>query len=69
MLNYLRIKVMYLVPLVQNVCHHVRRGRVDDRRGNNVRHVSKVLVLGNHELLVAIELANCGKMNIATVSC
>jgi hypothetical protein len=46
------IEVMYLVALVENVGHHVRRRRVDYSGRDDVGHIPSILVLWNFELLV-----------------
>jgi hypothetical protein len=53
-----RIEVVYLVTLVDDICHHVWRRCVDYGGRHNIRHVSVILVLWNVELLVTEELTH-----------
>lgn len=60
------IQVVDLVALVENVGHHVWRGRVDNGRRDNVGHIPRILVLWNLQLLVGIELTNSTKVHITS---
>lgn len=42
---YLTIKMVQLITLIKNVPHHVRRGRIHDRRRDHIGHVAMILVL------------------------
>lgn len=59
------VQMMYLVALVEDVGHEVRRRRVDDSGRDNVWHVAEILVFGKFEFGIRVELANSRKMNIA----
>src|SRR5690348_6873834 len=61
-----RVEMMNFVPLVDDVRHHIWKRRVDNGRRDDVRHVSVVFVFGDVELLVGVELAHSGKVNIAS---
>jgi hypothetical protein len=60
------VKVMDLVPLVEDVCHHLRRWGVHYCGTDDIRHVSVILIFCEAMFLVAEELADGAKMDIAS---
>jgi hypothetical protein len=60
------IQMMDLISPVENICKHISRRGVDNRTGDDVRHVSMVAIFRNAEFLVREKLANGTKMHIAT---
>lgn len=44
------VEVVHLVPLVENICHQVWRGCVDDRRRDDVWDIAEVIMLRKSEL-------------------
>jgi hypothetical protein len=60
------IEMMNFVAFVQDISHHVGWGRIDDSRGDDIWHVSGILVLWYLELLVRVELADCSKVHVAS---
>jgi len=58
------VKVMHLVPLVEDVCHQIRRWRIDNGRGDDIGDVAEVVVLCDAELRVRIELPDSREMDI-----
>lgn len=60
------IKMMYFIPLVQNICHHDWRRSIDNCRRNHIWHVSMIAVLWETKLWIGVELTNSGEMNVAT---
>ena len=61
-----RIEVVYLVPLVENVRHHLRWRSIDNCRADDIWHVSVIFVFRNVELPIREELANSSKMHITS---
>jgi hypothetical protein len=58
--------MMDLVALIDDICHHIWRRGVDYGGRHNVWHVSVILVLGNVQFLVAVELTDSCQMNVTT---
>lgn len=59
------IHMMNLVALVEDIRQHLRSRCVGNRRGDNIRHISVVLVLGHVQLRIRIELSDSCQLDIA----
>lgn len=61
------IQMMDLVALVEHICQHLRRRRVDYGGGDDVWHVAVIAVLWYTQFGVGIELSNSGQVNVPTI--
>lgn len=64
-LLYLAVKMVYLVALVENVAHHLRRRSINDSGRNNVGHITMIVIFWYLQLRVGIKLANRSQMHIS----
>ena len=62
------VQMMDFVALVKNVSHHFWWRCVHNGRGDDVRHVSMILVFGNPQFRVRVELSDSGKVHVASDS-
>jgi hypothetical protein len=60
------VKVMYLIPFVEQISKGVRRRCIGYCRRNYVRHVAMVTIFWNTKFRVGVKLANGAKMDITT---
>jgi hypothetical protein len=60
--------MMNFVALVEDICHRVRRRGVDNGRGDDIWHISVILMLWDAQFRIGKELTYCRKMYIATIS-
>ena len=60
------VQMVDLVAFVEHISHHHRRWCVYNRRAHHVGHVPMIVVLGNAQLFVAVELTDSTQMHIAT---
>lgn len=60
------VEVMNLVPLVDDVGHHVGRGGVDDSRRYHIEHITVVFIFGHAQFLVGVELPHSCKVNVTS---
>lgn len=62
-----RVEVVHLVTFVEDVSHHLRGWCVDDGRGDDVGHVAVVLVFGDAEFGIGVELAYACQMDVSAI--
>ena len=57
---------MNLIALVEHIDHEIGRWPIRDRGSSDIGHVAEILVLGEIEAWVGVELANGGEVDVTT---
>ena len=61
------IKVMDFVSLVEEIGKRIWRGRIDDSRRNDVRHIAMIAIFRDGKLRIRIKLTHSRKVYITAI--